>query len=67
MASSRLRVLVIEDHIDIAANVGDYLESKNHTVDFAYDGNAGLELATNNEYDALIVDLSLPGIGGLLL
>ena len=33
-----MRILVIEDNSDIAANVGDYLEEKGHTVDFAGDG-----------------------------
>ena len=33
-----MRILVIEDNSDIAANLGDYLEDKGHTVDFAADG-----------------------------
>jgi len=32
---ARLRILVVEDNRDMAANIGDYLESKGHTVDFA--------------------------------
>ena len=32
-----MRILVIEDNTDIAANLGDYLEDRGHTVDFAGD------------------------------
>ena len=37
----RMRILVIEDNSDIAANLGDYLEDRGHTVDFAADGVTG--------------------------
>ena len=40
-----MRILVIEDNPDIAANLGDYLEERGHTVDFAADGVTGLHLA----------------------
>ena len=40
-----MRILVIEDNQDIAANLGDYLEDRGHTVDFAADGITGLHLA----------------------
>ena len=33
-----MRILVIEDNQDIAANLGDFLEDRGHTVDFAADG-----------------------------
>ena len=38
-----MRILVIEDNSDIAANLGDYLEDRGHTVDFAADGVTGLD------------------------
>lgn len=60
-----MRVLVIEDNRDIAANVGDYLEDKGHVVDFAGDGVTGLHLAVVNEFDAIVLDLTLPGMDGL--
>jgi len=55
-----MRVLIIEDNPDIAANLGDYLEDHGHTVDFAGDG-----LAVVNEVDAIVLDLALPGMDGL--
>ena len=62
-----MRVLVIEDNRDIASNLGDYLEDRGHTVDFAADGVTGLHLAVVNDFDALVLDLNLPGMDGLEL
>lgn len=60
-----MRVLIIEDNPDIAANIGDYLEDLGYTVDFAGDGITGLHLAVVNDFDAIILDLALPGMDGL--
>ena len=60
-----MRILVIEDNSDIAANLGDYLEDRGHTVDFAADGVTGLHLAVVHEFDAIVLDLNLPGMDGL--
>ncbi|RZU37025.1 DNA-binding response OmpR family regulator [Fluviicoccus keumensis] len=58
-------VLIVEDSPDLAANIGEYLESKGHIVDYAGDGISGYNLAVANAYDALILDLYLPGMDGL--
>ena len=63
--SPPMRILVIEDNQDIAANLGDYLEDRGHTVDFAADGITGLHLAIVHEFDAIVLDLNLPGMDGL--
>ncbi|MBT8040379.1 MAG: response regulator transcription factor [Xanthomonadales bacterium] len=60
-----MRILIIEDNPDIAANLGDYLEDHGHTVDFAGDGVTGLHLAVVNDFDAIVLDLALPGMDGL--
>ncbi len=60
-----MRILVIEDNRDIAANLGDYLEERGHTVDFAADGVTGLHLAVTHPFDAIVLDLNLPGMDGL--
>ena len=49
----------------IAANLGDYLEDRGHTVDFAADGVTGLHLAVVHEFDAIVLDLNLPGMDGI--
>ena len=58
-------VLLIEDHADIAEMVGAYLENRDYIVDYAADGITGLHLAVSNQYDAIILDLMLPGMDGL--
>jgi DNA-binding response OmpR family regulator len=58
-------LLLIEDHRDIAAMVGSYLEGRGFGMDYAADGVTGLHLAVVNDYDAIILDLMLPGLDGL--
>lgn len=60
-----MRVLIIEDNPDIAANLGDYLEDRGYVVDFAGDGVTGLHLAVVEDFDAIVLDLALPGMDGL--
>ena len=63
--SRTLRILIVEDNIDIAENIGDYLEIQGHVTDFAMDGIGGLHLALTQDYDAIILDIMLPGMDGL--
>ena len=58
-------VLLIEDHADIADMVCAYLENRGFAVDYASDGITGLHLAVTNDYDAIVLDLMLPGMDGL--
>ena len=58
-------LLLVEDHKDLAEAVGAYLESSGFTMDYAYDGLSALHLASTENYDAIILDIMLPGIDGL--
>jgi DNA-binding response OmpR family regulator len=60
-----MHLLLIEDNPDLAANISDFLEGRGHSLDMAYNGFAGLGFAIENDYDALILDLMLPGLDGL--
>jgi DNA-binding response OmpR family regulator len=62
-----LRVLVIEDNQDLAANLVDFLEAKGHAVDAAGDGITGLHLAVTGNHDVIVLDLVLPGMNGITL
>ncbi len=62
-----MKILVIEDDADIASNIGQYFEDKGHRMDFAYNGNQGLELASSGGFDLIILDLMLPGKNGITL
>jgi len=60
-----MRVLVIEDNSDIAANIGDFLGEQGFVVDFAADGITGLHLAVVEDFEVIVLDLNLPGMDGL--
>ena len=58
-------VLLVEDNRSLSEMVGEYLESKGFGVDFASDGLDGLRLASENSYDAVVLDLMLPRLDGV--
>jgi DNA-binding response OmpR family regulator len=62
-----MRVLIIEDNQDLATNMFDFFEAKGHVVDAAGDGITGMHLALVNQYDAIVLDLMLPGMDGITL
>src|SRR5690606_31516786 len=62
-----MRILIIEDDPTIATNLYDYLAARGHVVDAAPDGITGLRLAESNEFDAIVLDISLPGMDGMTL
>ncbi|MBU6484910.1 MAG: response regulator transcription factor [Betaproteobacteria bacterium] len=62
-----MKVLIVEDDTVIATNLYDYLGSRGYEVDVAYDGVTGLHLAVVQHWDAILLDVSLPGIDGLTL
>jgi DNA-binding response OmpR family regulator len=65
MSKSEGNLLLVEDHQDIAEMVVDYLEQRGFEMDYAADGVTGLHLAVTNDYDAIVLDLMLPGLDGL--
>ena len=54
-----MRILVIEDNNDLSVNLCQFLEQNGHVLDAAADGVTGLHLASSNDYDMLVLDLSL--------
>lgn len=60
-----MRILIVEDEHKIANSVKQGLEQEKYAVDVVYDGEAGLDLATGEEYDLIILDWMLPKITGL--
>src|SRR5262245_62678199 len=59
-----MRVLVVEDETKVAAAVKRGLEADGLAVDVAHDGVEGLWLATEHEYDAIVLDIMLPKKNG---
>jgi DNA-binding response OmpR family regulator len=62
-----MRILIIEDNKDILANLYGFLEPKGYVLDSAINGYGGLALAAEHEYDAVVLDVMLPGLNGLEL
>ncbi|EPC03994.1 hypothetical protein L861_01440 [Litchfieldella anticariensis FP35 = DSM 16096] len=60
-----MHVLIIEDNPDIIANLYGYLEPLGYTLDVARNGNVGVSCATGSCHDAIVLDLSLPGMDGV--
>ena len=60
-----MHILVVEDHAPLARNLAEGLEQHGHSADFAADGVHGLQLALDNHYDLVLLDLTLPGLDGL--
>jgi len=59
-----VRILVVEDDKHVARAVKRGLESEGFAVDVAFDGTDGRWLATENAYDAMVLDVMLPGTNG---
>jgi len=60
-----MKILVVEDEHKIANSIKQGLEQENYTVDVAYNGEDGLDLAVTEEYDVIILDRLLPIIEGI--
>ena len=60
-----LNLLLVEDDLDLATAVVDYLELESIQCDHAANGVAGLNFITEHQYQAIILDLNLPRMDGL--
>lgn len=60
-----MKILVVEDEKKIADFILKGLEASGFTVDVCSDGDSGLLQATNRPYDAIVLDIMLPGKDGL--
>lgn len=61
------RLLLVEDDVDIQALISNYFtkkEKNTFSIDIADDGQTGLEMAYENNYDCLLLDVMLPELDG---
>jgi len=58
-------ILLIEDDLSLATNLGDVLTEDGFKVTMSNRGDEGLRRANNDEFDVVLTDLRLPGLGGL--
>ncbi|MBX3042713.1 MAG: response regulator transcription factor [Candidatus Kapabacteria bacterium] len=62
-----MRVLVVEDERKVANFIKHGLEEERYIVETAYDGISALEIVMNNHFDAIVLDVMLPGKDGFTL
>lgn len=60
-----MRILVVEDERKVAAFIQAGLEERGFTVELSNDGDSAILLATTRSFDALVMDIMLPGRDGL--
>ena len=60
-----MRVLVVEDEQELAAQLAEALDEAGYAVDLAHDGEEGHFLGDTEPYDAVVLDLGLPKLDGL--
>ncbi|THU03983.1 response regulator transcription factor [Lampropedia puyangensis] len=61
------RLLIIEDNPELVANLYGFFEPLGYVLDDARDGETGLRMAVQNDYDAILLDLMLPRLDGMSL
>ena len=59
-----IHLLLVEDNLDLATTVIEYLEISGIVCDHASNGQAGLNLALNQHYDVILLDIMLPRLNG---
>ncbi len=62
-----MKVLVVEDELRLARLVKQGLEEYNFQVDMVHDGEEGLHMAEEYPYDAVVLDINLPGVDGMTI
>src|SRR5258706_16123589 len=58
------RLLIIDDDVKLAGLLRDYLEPLGYHVDVVHNGKDGLRQALEGSFDAIILDVMLPGMNG---
>jgi DNA-binding response OmpR family regulator len=59
-----MRVLVVEDHVELARDIAQGLRDRGIATDLAYDGAAALQKGVVYSYDVIVLDRDLPGVHG---
>lgn len=60
-----MRILVVEDEIDLCDTIAEGLQIDGYAVDTCYDGKEAYELIATEAYDLVVLDLNLPGMDGI--
>lgn len=60
-----MRILIVEDEIDLCDTIAEGLQIDGYAVDTCYDGEEAYELIATETYDLVVLDLNLPGMDGI--
>src|ERR1700678_1572884 len=63
-ALSGMRVLIVDDDVELCELVGQYLKSQGFRIEAVHDGSLGVERSLSGAYSLIILDVMLPGIRG---
>lgn len=60
-----LKILVLDDHVDVAESVGDVLELRGHKVTLAHSGLSAVDAFRAGDFDFGFFDVKMPGMNGV--
>lgn len=60
-----MKLLIVEDEQHLCQTLSKHLKSEGYTVDTCHDGKEALDYIAGTEYDAIILDIMLPGLDGI--
>lgn len=60
-----MRILIVEDEVQLSEALGEILEKNNYIVDRVFDGESGLDYILSDIYDGVILDIMLPKMNGI--
>ena len=60
-----MRILIIDDNIDLIANIFAFFENRDYVLDAAQDASIALQLCQTNHYDVIVLDWMLPKMDGI--
>ena len=60
-----MRILIVEDEVQLSEALGAILEKNNYIVDRVFDGESGLDYILSDIYDGAILDIMLPKLNGI--
>ena len=65
LTAGQPRVLLVDDDIELAGLLRDYLARDGFAVDCAHDGESGASAALSGDYDIVVLDVTMPGLNGI--
>ena len=63
--NSSIRMLVLDDNVDVAESLGEILELSGYAVTLAHDGMTAIDLYCRGDIDVGLFDVKMPGVNGV--